>query len=359
MKLSPKQKKIAAKAPPRNKIDGKDFAVLKAEKAKGRGMGLQDEKMKPGKIMRADKGKMIKQDPTKAVNPFAKRAVEAAKATKYGKIAAGVAAAALATKAGLEKLYEIRTGKKPFTKRPKKKMGGGMMKKPIKASSGLLAGVSGVKKAANIIDEKREQGIQKKVDRDAMINKARKAIQGKNKNRITERDLQTVSNIIIKNKDRLTDRELKTAQDIIKTIPRTMPKVKIRERDIGIQKIKELIKNRPRNKMGGGMMMRPRPMGYDQGDLASAENVYKKKKAKGRKKVVRQTTERDPRRFSKKTPLPGPGGRIPGGGIPNVPGRLRRQPVIPTPKLAGPQMSTGGSVTVKVKLGRNKPTKLY
>ena len=298
MKLSPKQKKIAAKAPPRNKIDGKDFAVLKAEKAKGRGMGLQDEKMKPGKIMRAQIGGMGKATNYKkylsALKEATKKpkiravldpAARVIKATKYGKIAAGVAGAALLAKTGLEKLYEKRTGKRPLTKFPKKKMGGGMMKKPIKASLGLLAG-SGVKKAANIIDEKREQGIQKKVDRDAMINKARKAIQGKNKNRITERDLQTVSNIIIKNKDRLTDRELKTAQDIIKTIPRTMPKVKIRERDIGIQKIKELIKNRPRNKMGGGMMMRP------------------------------------------------------------------------TPKLSVPQMSKGSSVTVKVKLGRNKPTKL-
>ena len=32
--MTPKQKKIASKAPPRNKIDGKDFAVLRAEKAK-------------------------------------------------------------------------------------------------------------------------------------------------------------------------------------------------------------------------------------------------------------------------------------------------------------------------------------
>ena len=39
------QAKIAAKAPPPNKIDAKDFAVLRAEKAKGRGMGLQDEKV--------------------------------------------------------------------------------------------------------------------------------------------------------------------------------------------------------------------------------------------------------------------------------------------------------------------------
>ena len=57
--LSAGQKKIAAKAPPPNKIDAKDFAVLKAEKAKGRGMGLQDEKIKPGKVMKAKTGKQI------------------------------------------------------------------------------------------------------------------------------------------------------------------------------------------------------------------------------------------------------------------------------------------------------------
>jgi hypothetical protein len=57
--MSPKQKKIAAKAPPPDKIDAKDFAVLKAEKAKGRGMGLQDEKIKPGKVMKAKTGKQI------------------------------------------------------------------------------------------------------------------------------------------------------------------------------------------------------------------------------------------------------------------------------------------------------------
>ena len=58
--LSAKQKKIAAKAPPPDKIDAKDFAVLKAEKAKGRGMGLQDESIKPGKVQKAVFGKMIK-----------------------------------------------------------------------------------------------------------------------------------------------------------------------------------------------------------------------------------------------------------------------------------------------------------
>ncbi len=53
------QAKIAAKAPPPNKLDEKDFAVLRAEKAKGRGMGLQDEKVKPGKVQKAVLGLMF------------------------------------------------------------------------------------------------------------------------------------------------------------------------------------------------------------------------------------------------------------------------------------------------------------
>ena len=40
-----------------NRIDAEDFKILKAEKAKGRGMGLQDEKVKPGKVMKARMGK--------------------------------------------------------------------------------------------------------------------------------------------------------------------------------------------------------------------------------------------------------------------------------------------------------------
>ena len=57
--LSAKQKKIASKAGDPNKIDAKDFAVLKAEKAKGRGMGLQDEQLPPGKMVKANIGAMI------------------------------------------------------------------------------------------------------------------------------------------------------------------------------------------------------------------------------------------------------------------------------------------------------------
>ena len=54
--MSTKQKAMAAKAPPPNVLDGKDLAVLREEKAKGRGMGLQDEKLKPGKVKKAFMG---------------------------------------------------------------------------------------------------------------------------------------------------------------------------------------------------------------------------------------------------------------------------------------------------------------
>ena len=42
-----------------NKLDAQDFKILRAEKAKGRGQGLQDEKMKPGKTMKAMGGGMM------------------------------------------------------------------------------------------------------------------------------------------------------------------------------------------------------------------------------------------------------------------------------------------------------------
>ena len=216
-----------------NKIDAEDFKILRSEKAKGRGMGLQDEKMKPGKVKpvkavlglatmgllgakflrdrrkkatkvagkgspigaagsgvlsgkgigdviqralrKQAKGGVMKARMGKATDyqkylkglkkatkkpTFIERrkqlaggALKAAKATRIGKIAAGVAGAALLGKAALEKAYEKRTGKKPFTKRRKlvdKKMGGGMMKKPMMAKKGkavmILIGMKPKKK---------------------------------------------------------------------------------------------------------------------------------------------------------------------------------------------------------------------
>ena len=158
--LSAGQKKIAAKAPPPDKIDAKDFAVLKKEKAKGRGMGLQDESIKPGKVMKAKRGHFSESNVSghkrvmgvfpkvsgapKNLNkafmktigvlptidkvtptvkgkqlPVAKNILNAAKATRYGKIALGIAGAALGAKELL----------KSKMKKEDKKMGGGMAKK--------------------------------------------------------------------------------------------------------------------------------------------------------------------------------------------------------------------------------------
>ena len=216
--LSPKQKAIASKAPPPDKIDGKDFAVLKAEKAKGRGMGLQDESIKPGKvqkaflgkmikgagksvgrlfgrkqsatatpgaatmsgsgkgmgkmlpqllqkaiddgivktaskgkIMKANKGKMtpLKKDPTTPVNPFEKRRkqlgggklkalgrVMGSRAALLGFVGAGAAAGL--NMAG-KKLKEFADKKKD------KKMGGGMMQRPMGYKSGTMVKARGCK----------------------------------------------------------------------------------------------------------------------------------------------------------------------------------------------------------------------
>jgi len=71
--LSAKQKKIASKAGDPNKIEGKDFEVLRSEKAKGRGMGLQDEQLPPGKMVKAQVGKIIGKAAISAGDEFIKR----------------------------------------------------------------------------------------------------------------------------------------------------------------------------------------------------------------------------------------------------------------------------------------------
>jgi hypothetical protein len=180
--MSPKQKKLAAKAPPPNKLDEKDFKVLREEKAKGRGMGLQDEKVQPGKVMKARVGKSIKtgkisdmsfdekmkrvesgqinkktgrftsMNAMRDAKGFQKgetasdfnkrrmkleRAAKVAKSTRLGKILLPVVGAAVAAKTYLNS----KMNKK---KDVKKKMGGGMMQKPIGYKSGMgPAGAAG------------------------------------------------------------------------------------------------------------------------------------------------------------------------------------------------------------------------
>ena len=86
-------------------------------------------RLQKARMMNKGGGADLKKDPTKPVNPFLKRrmklagaeALKAAKATRIGKIAAGVAGVGLAAKAFLNKKLEESRAKK---KVDKKKMGG-------------------------------------------------------------------------------------------------------------------------------------------------------------------------------------------------------------------------------------------
>ena len=165
-----------------NRIDAQDFKILRKEKAKGRGMGLQDEKMKPGKPMKAVLGALalgaagalgakkilgkkkkatampankmpvgdlvqekkkqlmgkrmggaIKRDPTKPVNPFEKRRKKLGRLKsaigKGGRIGAAAAMLGLAG-AGAASLGQKIGRKLSEAKKKNKKMGGGMMQRP-------------------------------------------------------------------------------------------------------------------------------------------------------------------------------------------------------------------------------------
>ena len=142
-----------------NRIDAQDFKILKAEKAKDRGMGLQDEKVKPGKVIKAKRGTGILSEKGTSKNfkgyskvfegpqnkgrvatisgvkptlpkpskesSLARRALRGVKATSLGKRLLPVVAAGVAAQ------QYLKSKMKKKKEEPKKKMGGGMMKRPM------------------------------------------------------------------------------------------------------------------------------------------------------------------------------------------------------------------------------------
>ncbi len=270
--MSPKQKKIAAKAPPPNKIDEKDFAVLRAEKAKGRGMGLQDEKVQPGKVMKAKRGTGVltekgtsktfagyskpfegpqskgRVSTITGVKPRAKiigqrkkfKSLEEMRKAKGFKMIGGKqetseqfnrrtaregraarAAKALGTRGkialgvGMAGVGAVQYLKSKMKKKdePKKKMGGGMMKKYNKGGGADTGNVGEMRSKLGVLSGKlKKAGM-----------------------RLTERDLEKV-------------------KEILKKTPRGQA-LNITKRTIDVLKSSK--------KMGGGMMKRP--MGYKTG----------------------------------------------------------------------------------------------
>ena len=288
--MSVKQKKLAAKAPPPNKLDEKDFAVLRAEKAKGRGMGLQDEKVQPGKVMKAKRGDFMERrlklggvDPKKFMKTigvfpkvssgaggkgsgtggrdtrtitekgqFIKRRNELAgvsqalKATRIGKMLLPVAAAGVAAQQYLKgkmkkdknkkTLKDFREQKKPGIPSEKtktinsalnklnKKMGGGMMQKPMGYSKGGGYDSGNPGKLRDIV--------------------TKYAGKFKSRDRLTERDLETANKILKGGRGKA----LRSTQEMVS----------------------RLKKFDSAKKMGGGMIAPSQRPGYSKGTMVKA-----------------------------------------------------------------------------------------
>jgi len=250
------QAKIAAKAPPPNKIDEKDFAVLREEKAKGRGMGLQDEKVQPGKVMKAKRGKLVplKKDPTKAIssvkpsaggkgsgttnlgNPrkkgdtFLERRMKLAGAKsligKGGRLGAAITGLTIAG-AGAAKLGQTIGKKIDEMKKKNKKMGGGMMNKPMGYSKG------GGADSGTVGEMKSRIGV--------AMNKAKRL---RSTDRLTERDIETANKILKGGRGKA----LKGTQEMLSRL----------------KKMDTI------SRMGGGMIAPSQRPGYSKGTMVKA-----------------------------------------------------------------------------------------
>ena len=305
-------------------------------------------------------GRMMKKDPTKPVNPFEKKSskfIERRKKLmgiksalgKAGKIGAAITALGIAG-AGAAKVGQM-LGKKMDKKN--KKMGGGMMKRPMGYSKGSGHPLAG-----------REGNVKHKL-------KSQKELK-----KITDSDEYKAADY--KGKTEMLGGKVYSRAEM-------------------------------ESKMGGGMMMRPRPFktggGYDAGTPGKIRDMYKEDgvtfrkpkvigpgdprygraqkhfKAEDRKRKVKEGLKKigsvarsvlpgaaavstattvfkklkDKKTQGTSISGKGPRTRQKRRGTPVVRGDTSRNPNPKTPKM----MNVGGSVTVKTKIGKNFPTKTY
>ena len=292
--MSPKQKKLAAKAPPPNKIDEKDFKVLREEKAKGRGMGLQDESVQPGKVMKARKGKSAmvplkkgysktlgvfptinKVKPsvggggmgkgtdkvsTKKAEDFMERRKKLAGSKLPGKIGTvlGIGSMLVPAAYAAAKQYKDYKSAKNRDKAKVKKMGGGMMKKYSKGG-GADSGRIGEMKSRLAVAADRVDGFRK----------GRGKISPENLLRIKEQ-LKKAG----KGMGRMTESDLKTASSLVKgKMGGGMMQKPMGYRSGGHydDKNKNVVKHiRVKKKMGGGMIGPSQRPGYSKGTMVKA-----------------------------------------------------------------------------------------
>ena len=307
------QAKIAAKAPPPNVINEKDFKVLRAEKAKGRGMGLQDESVQPGKVMKANKGKSAmvplkkgysktlgvfptinKVKPsvggsgmgkgtdkvsTKKAEDFMKRRKElggagkALKATKIGKMLLPVAAAGVAAQQYLKSKMKKKD-------EPKKKMGGGMMQKPIGYKSGMgPAGAAGSMAGRPGGRRQMQQGpkggigsLPKKRSDDLVIlvnsgdGKIRKIKRSEFEDNMSAPKQKMGGGMMKARRGRIVDDQKRDKRN-----PNRKPSTKIFDKIGDILKTPYYIRGgKKEKKMGGGMIAPSQRPGYSKGTMVKA-----------------------------------------------------------------------------------------
>jgi len=310
-----------------NRIDAQDFKILKAEKAKGRGMGLQDEKVKPGKVMKAKRG------------DFMKRRMELAGV----KSAPGTTAKSAMGKtfSGYQKVFQ--TGVSAGDK--------------TKATSTII----GVKPKLP------EASKSSKIARRAL--KAAQATSLGKKLLLPVAGAVAVSQYLKSKMKKKEDKNKKTLKDFREQKKPGVPSEKTKTINKALNKLNK--------KMGGGMMMRP--TNYAEGGDASRSPMAQQQRRGGPRKP----------KPGRRAGIPSLGGKkkddssfkniiITKGGmyshtkpeIDEKKGRHYRQhkSYDASPRLISDaegkttslrSMNVGGSVTVKTKLGRNKPTKMY
>jgi hypothetical protein len=253
------QAKIAAKAPPPNVINEKDFEVLRAEKAKGRGMGLQDEKVKPGKVK-----------PVKAVLGIAAMGLMGAKYLKDRKKKAKMDSGLSSSKMPINLVEEYK----------KKAMGvksGGVMK--YKRGSGLdLPVISSIPPSIHKTKKAQKTAVMKE-----QFNK-QKSRMGKNPNKTL--DSPRAGEKFLKRR-----KELGAAGKALAATRVGKMLLPVAAAGVAAQQyLKSKMKKKDvKKKMGGGMMQKP--MGYSTGGPSAG---YKSKEdRKKTEKNIKQARSKE------------------------------------------------------------------
>jgi hypothetical protein len=331
-----------------NKIDAQDFKILRAEKAKGRGMGLQDEKMKPGKMMKADKGGMGEAKKYKKYLKGLKEVTGKKSDFLQRRMTLGGGRLAVPLMLGVGLL---KVGKKLKDKiKSKKKMGGGMMmQRPMrftKGSKGAVKPTGRVLEALKADEKKNKPKGSKpgKMGGGMMMRRPMMASEG----RFTSKDVQAA-------KDALKIKKAKPGDRGYEMIRRAYETLKSKKKmGGGLMEATQRLK--AQGKMGGGMMKR-KPMMANKGKLATVEGKKKaaslldraRKFGNRGKGVIKEIMygKKDPKGSSKYM------GSFMGGG-------MMQRPMMAMGGGMMPGYKKGKSVMAKgCKLGRKKPTKMY